>query len=206
MRQEASTGRRRPGRARDPGIDARVLAVANHKLSTVGFEAMSLSSVAHEAGTTRQALYRRWPSKSELAADALLAAADAGPVATSDDPLRDLITELTDFRRGVSLPGRLSLVGTMLQEGTDPEARARYQAKVIAPRRARILTIFERARALGLIDKDADLEVAITLCTGSWYARALAGSEPPKNWPARTAGLVWRAVGGAEALEALEAG
>jgi hypothetical protein len=123
-------------------------------------------------------------------------AAAAGPESSSADPLADLIAELHDFRRGISLPGRLSLVGTMLQDATAPAARARYQARVIAPRRARILTILQRAERLGLIDRAADLEVAITLCTGSWYATALAGLEPSADWPRRTALLVWRAVGG----------
>jgi AcrR family transcriptional regulator len=194
--RDQSTGYARRGRARDPNIDARVLTVANRHLSACGYEAMSLAAIAHEAGTTRQALYRRWPNKASLAAAALAAAADAGPAVRSADPLADLITELTDFRRGVSRPGRLSLVGTMLQDTTAPELRARYRAQVIAPRRQRIRAILERARDLGLIDHDADLEVAITLCTGSWYARALAGLPPPRNWPARTAKLVWRAVGG----------
>jgi hypothetical protein len=40
--------------------------------------------------------------------------------------------ELTDFQRGVSKPGRLSLVGTMLQDSTDAKLRARYQERVIA--------------------------------------------------------------------------
>lgn len=196
MPRSASIQKRGPGRARDPQIDARVLAVAHRHLSTLGYEAMSLAAVAQEAGTTRQALYRRWPDKAGLAADALLAAAVAKPKPASPDPLADLTAELADFQRGVSLPGRLSLVGTMLQDATAAEARARYQAKVIAPRRARIRAILERARQLGLIDADADLAVAVTLCTGSWYARALAGDRPPRNWPARTARLVWRAVGG----------
>jgi AcrR family transcriptional regulator len=184
------------GRARDPDIGARVLAVAGRHLASLGYEAMSLAAVAHEAGTTRQALYRRWPDKASLAADALLAAAEAHPEAASASPLDDLSAELADFQRGVSLPGRLSLVGTMLQDATAPEARARYQARVIAPRRARIRAILERASKLAMIDPDADLEVAVSLCTGSWYARALAGEAPPENWPARTAVLVWRAVGG----------
>ncbi|HEY4462443.1 MAG TPA: TetR/AcrR family transcriptional regulator [Streptosporangiaceae bacterium] len=188
--------RRRPGRARDRGIDTRVLAVANRHLSALGYEAMSLAAVAKEAGTTRQALYRRWPDKASLAADALLAAAAAGPEAESLDPLADLTAELTDFQRGVSLPGRLSLVGTMLQDATAAGARARYQARVIAPRRARIRASLERAQQLGLIDAGADLEIAVTLCTGSWYALALAGLAPPPDWPDRTAQLVWRAVGG----------
>lgn len=191
-----STSGQRRGRARDSGIDARVLTAAGRQLSTLGYEAMSLAAVAHEAGTTRQALYRRWPDKASLAADALLAAADTAPAADSPDPLADLTTELADFQRGVSIPGRLSLAGTMLQDSTAPELRARYRAHVVAPRRGRIKAILERARELGLIDADADLEVAVTLCTGSWYARALAGQSPPGNWPARTAALVWRSVGG----------
>jgi AcrR family transcriptional regulator len=191
-----STAGRHPGRARDPGIGARVLDVAHRHLSTLGYEAMSVAAVAQEAGTTRQALYRRWPDKASLAADALIAAADAGPEVATDDPLADLTAELADFQRGVSRPGRLSLVGTMLQDSTAPEARKRYQAQVIAPRRRRLRAILERARTLGLIDTDADLDVAVTMGTGSWYARALAGDDPPPGWPARTAALIWRAVGG----------
>ena len=191
-----SNAERKPGRARDPGIDARVLAVASRHLSNLGYEAMSLAAVAHEAGTTRQALYRRWPDKASLAADALLTVAEAYPEAAAASPLADLSGKLADFQQGVSLPGRLSLVGTMLQDATAPEARARYQARVVAPRRARIRAILERARKLGMIDANADLEVAVSLCTGSWYALALAGQSPPGNWPARTAALVWRAAGG----------
>jgi AcrR family transcriptional regulator len=191
-----STAGRHRGRARDPGIDARVLAAAHRHLSALGYEAMSVAAVAEEAGTTRQALYRRWPDKASLAADALKAAADAGPEAATDNPLADLVAELTDFQRGVSRPGRLSLVGTMLQDSTAPQARQRYQAQIIAPRRRRIRVILERAQRLGFIDADADLEVAVTMSTGSWYARALAGDAPPRGWPTRTAALVWRAVGG----------
>ena len=189
----------RRGRARDPEIDARVLEVANRHLSALGYEAMSLAAVAQEAGTTRQALYRRWPDKASLAAAALQAAIEAGPATTSQDPLAALVAELSDFQRGVSRPGRLSLVGTMLQDGTAPEALTRYRSAVVAPRRRRILAILKRAQELGLIDGDADLEIAVSMCTGSWYGRALAGVAPPDNWPARTAALVWRAVGGSPA-------
>ena len=196
MIPQSSTAPVRRGRVRDPDIDARILAVAHRQLSAVGYEAMSLAAVAHQAGTTRQALYRRWPTKASLAAAAVQAAADAEPEVSSQDPLADLVAELADFQRGVSRPGRLSLVGTMLQDSTAPELLARYRAQVIAPRRGRILAILQRAQQLGRIAPDADLEIAITVGTGSWYARALAGLPPPPDWPARTAALVWRAVGG----------
>jgi AcrR family transcriptional regulator len=196
MSAGASTAGRARGRTRDPDIDARVLAVCYRHLSVSGYEAMSLVAVAEEAGTTRQAIYRRWPSKASLAAAALMAAADTRRARPSENPFADLVVELADFQRGVSLPGRMSLVGTMLQDSTAADLRKRYQVQVVAPRRGRLRAILERAQELGLVDRDADLEVAVTLCTGSWYARTLAGAPPPRDWPRRTASLVWRALGG----------
>lgn len=163
---------------------------------------MSVAAVAQEADTTRQALYRRWPTKASLAAAALTAAIDTPATAPSGDPLADLTSELANFQHGISRSGRLSLVGTMLQDSTAPEALTRYRDRVVAPRRGRIRAILDRAHDLGLIDPDADLEVAVTMCTGSWYARALAGTPPPPDWPARTATLIWRAVGGTPSTRA----
>ena len=194
---------RRFGRARDSDIDARILAAARRQLATLGYEAMSVASVAEEAGTTRQALYRRWSSKADLA-DAAVAGIDdsAEPGAApsvpgaASHPFHDLVRELTDFQRGITRPGRLSLAGTMLQESTEPEVQASYRAKVVAPRRQRLRIILERAAALGLIDTGADLDVAVAMATGNWYGRELAGDPAPAHWPRRSAELVWRAVGG----------
>ena len=196
MNLQVQTPVRRAGRARDPHIDERILAIARDQLSASGYDAMSLSAVAHAAGTTRQALYRRWPTKADLAAAVVSDTVDTENGIASDAPYDDLVAELENFQHGVSRPGRMSLVGTMLQDNTSPELRSRYQEQVIAPRRFRIRSYFLRAQQMGLIDSNADLGVAVTLCTGSWYARALAGIEPPQDWPRRTASLVWRAVGG----------
>lgn len=184
------------GRSRDTDIDTRVLRVAGRQLSRAGYDAMSLAAIAAEAGTTRQALYRRWATKAELAAAVVAQLADEETGRSSADPFGDLVRELADFQRGVSRTGRLSLVGTMLQDTTDGDVRAQYRARVVAPRRRRIRDILDRAAELKMIDADADLDVAVTMTTGSWYGRALAGDRPPEDWPARTAALIWRAVGG----------
>ncbi|MEY9966214.1 AcrR family transcriptional regulator [Streptacidiphilus sp. MAP12-16] len=187
----------RVGRARDAALDERILDAARRQLSVLGYEGMSVAAVAQEAGTTRQALYRRWPSKAELAEAAISTIEEpADRPAADGHPFEALVAELADFQRGVSRPGRLSLVGTMLQETTEPDVLDRYRDRVIAPRRRRLLAIFDSARSLGVIDDDADVTVALTMCTGSWYGRALAGAPVPPDWPRRVATLVWRALGG----------
>lgn len=176
------------------------MSVATCHLALQGYKAMSLAAVADEARTSRQALYRRWPNKAELVAAVITTIAES-PERPGDDtpvaePFKALVAELADFRRGVSLPGRLSLVGTMLQDSTEPEVVTRYRGTVVAPRRQRLRRILAWAQELGLIDADADIDVAVTMCTGCWYGRALAGTPPPPRWAERAAALVWRAVGG----------
>jgi AcrR family transcriptional regulator len=190
--------RGRRGRPRSAAIDEAVLAAARRQLAEDGYAALSFAAVAEEAGTTRPAIYRRWSTKAALAESAMasIPAEEARPAAPATHPFTDLVAELADFRRGVSLPGRLSLVGTMLQTTTAPDATARYRARVVAPRRVRLRAIFERAAADGALDREADIAVAVTMLTGSWYARCLAGEEEPDEWPRRTAELVWRALGG----------
>ncbi len=143
----------RRGRPRSATIDEAVLAAARRQLADGGYASLSFAAVAEEAGTSRPAIYRRFATKAALAESAMASFPAEAPPAPASDPFADLVAELSDFRRGVSLPGRLSLVGTMLQSTTDPEAAARYRARVIAPRRARLRAILERAAADGLIDR-----------------------------------------------------
>lgn len=194
---DSPPGTKRAGRLRDQAIDARVLAVAGRHLARRGYDALSLAAVADEADTSRQSLYRRWPDKASLAAAVVASVADGTNTAGSPrDPFAALVAELTDFQRGVSRAGRLSLVGTMLQDGTDADVLEGYRARIVAPRRQRLRAILEAAQQAGLLDAEADLEVAVSMCTGSWYGRALAGTPPPPRWPQRAAALVWRSLGG----------
>jgi AcrR family transcriptional regulator len=187
---------RRAGRPRDRSIDDRVLEVARRHLAKHGYEAMSLAAVAEEAGTTRQALYRRWSGKADLATAAIAAMSRAEERRPSGDPYADLVRELEAFRRGISRPDGISMVGAMLVESTDPRLRALYRERIVAPRRARLREILERARDGGLLDPDADIDVALGSLTGNWYGTALAGDPPPARWAERVARLVWRGLGG----------
>jgi AcrR family transcriptional regulator len=193
---DRAMGERIAGRPRDSEIDRRVLEAARRLLAAHGYEALSVSRVAQEAGTTRQALYRRWSTKADLATAAIAALSEASERPPTDDPFAELVAELEAYRRGVGRPDGVSMVGTMLLRSTDPALVALYRERIVAPRRARLRGILERACAAGHLPADADLELVVPMLTGSWYALALAGGRPPADWPDRVARLAWRAAGG----------
>ncbi len=188
---------RRPhGRPRDAGIDAAVLETTLRHLARDGFAGLSLAAVAADAGTTRPALYRRWKDKTALAVAAVARLAAVEPPPVTGEPFDDLVVELEHFRHCITEAGALPLVGLMLGDGVDPEVRAQYDAEIVAPRRARFRAILTAAQERGDLPADADLTVAGSFLTGSWYSLALVGVEAPADWAERVATLVWRACGG----------
>ncbi|MFD9407252.1 TetR/AcrR family transcriptional regulator [Streptomyces sp. NPDC059989] len=60
-----------PGRRRGPELERAILDAALEQLSTVGWNALTMEGVAAGAHTGKAALYRRWPSKADLVAEAL---------------------------------------------------------------------------------------------------------------------------------------
>ena len=182
------------GRKRDSAIDAALLGVAQRHLAHFGYEAMSLAAVAEEAGTTRQALYRRFASKADLATAAVASMSSAEERPESDDPLADLVRELQSFAVGVSRPNGMSLIGTMIQSSAEPELVESFRQRLVEPRRDRIRSILRRGVLAKALRSDADVETAVSFCTGSWYAYAVAGVRPPRDWPKRCAHLVWRSL------------
>ena len=82
------------------------------------------------------------------------------------------------------------------QELFDRQLRARYRSRLVEPRRNRLRVILQRGIEDGSLNPDADIEAALTMMTGSWYARSLASDRPLTRWPDRIAALVWRSLGG----------
>lgn len=172
-----------------------MLAATRHQLAQRGYDALSVAAVAAAAETTRQAVYRRWPTKADLATAAVADLSRAEERTPADDPEADLVRELEAFRAGISRPDGLSMVGTMLQSSTDPELVRYFRERIISPRRTRLRAILERA----VVDRPTDpvdLDVAVSTLTGSWYAHALAGDPPPPDWATRLARHTLTALAG----------
>ena len=181
------------GRPRDAAIDGSVLEAALAELAAKGYAGFSLTSVADAAGTTRPALYRRWRDKTALVVDAVARLAEADPPPVTGEPFTDLVAELENFRHCSSEAGALPVAGLMLGDDVGPDVRRAYLDRVVAPRRARLRAVLRSAVDRGELDPGADLEVAGSFLTGSWYSFHVAAQPVPDDWARRVASLVWAA-------------
>ncbi len=187
----ATLAARTPGRPRAPETDERILDAAYRLLTQQGFVRMSMDAVAAEAGVTKPTIYRRWPSKIELAMAALVATCDNSRPAVVGDTRADLIAEMEHFRRAILRPYGMSLLGTVLaEEHETPELLAAFRQYLVAPRRQALTALLGAAQARGELVADADIGLAVNLLVGALYAQYLASTPFAEDWSARVVDAV----------------
>jgi len=179
------------GRPKDPDLERAIIDAALEILRSSGLDGLTYVAVAARAGTTRPAIYRRYPDVTGLAVAAVASLAEATAPERTGDHLHDLTVELATFRSGILDANGLSLTAVVLSEATDAAIKEAYRAAVVAPRRSRIAEIIAAAADDGTISAGpATQRLLVTMCTGSWYAYAVAGTTPPRDWPRRTAAII----------------
>ena len=166
---------RGPGRPRSASADAAILAAALKLFTERGFAGASLEAVAEAAGVARTTLYRRWTSKAALIAEAIAAGRGAPELdLTASDlsvaGLRDALVEA--ISRTLTAPEFRSVMARLVGAGPDhPELLAVYWRAYMAPRRAALVQVIERARAEGMIPPGAaaraDPEILLDLIGGA---------------------------------------
>lgn len=190
----ASPGRA-PGRPRSRETESRILEAALRLLAEEGYRRMSLDQVAAEAGASKPTLYRRWPSKADLATAALRTIQLAEPPVDTGSTLGDLTGTLENFRRSLLRPQGMTLIGTVLaEEFQTPELLRLFRERIVARRRAMLRAILERAEQRKELRPGADLDAAVNLLVGAFYARYLAASEIPLSFAGEVAGIVWNGI------------
>ena len=156
-------------------------------MASEGYSRMSMDAVAAQAGVTKAAIYRRFDGKAALATAALASLRDRRPQQVSDDPRADLVEELRRFRAGVERPHGMAMLGTVLaEEAHVPELLRHFREDLVLPRRARLRGVLGRAR----LRPGLDVETALSMLVGSYYAAYLARGRPPRGWERRMADAV----------------
>jgi len=171
----------RPGRPRDRQIDVAVLRATLAALAESGYRGLTLEEVARRAGTTKPAIYRRWPSRQRLVLSALrrrlgeARAPDTGcTLCDLDECLKVFVAA---FRR---MPP--DVIGPLFADcASDRELRAAFMSTLFDPPRAAVRETLQRSRARGDLRDDVDIALILDLIGSLVHYRALFGHAPTSN-------------------------
>ncbi|OBI11677.1 TetR family transcriptional regulator [Mycobacterium sp. E2327] len=184
------------GRPRDLRIDAAVLRATVELLAETGYSGLLVSAIAERAGTSKPAIYRRWPSKAHLVHEAVfpIGAATAIPdTGSPPDDLREMVRRamafLTTPAARAALPG---LVGEMAADPTLHSALLERFADVIAGGLAEWL---QAAAARGEVRADVSAaELAEAVAGLILVALLTRAKELDDAWVDRTTTLLLKGI------------
>ncbi|MER6617283.1 TetR/AcrR family transcriptional regulator [Streptomyces xantholiticus] len=172
-----------PLRRRGPVLERAILEAALEQLSTVGWSGFTMEGVAAGAQTGKAAVYRRWPSKEDLVADALEAGlprldedADQGGVREDLFHVCRRVRDAMFSRTGIALR-------SVLHE-CDAVAAERFQGvivnRVVQPSKELFRAVVQRGVSRGDVRADAACELVLDVIPGLlMYRSKVCGSE----WP-----------------------
>jgi AcrR family transcriptional regulator len=171
----------RLGRPRNPEIDAAVLSATLAALDEYGYGRLTIEEIARRAGTTKPAIYRRWPSRQRLvlaALDQRLGAARAPDTGCTlcdlDECLKVFVAA---FRR---MPP--DVLGPLFADcAGDRELRAAFMTTLFEPPRTAVRETLDRAHGRGDLREDVDLDLVLDLIGSFVHYRVLFGHAPTSN-------------------------
>lgn len=182
----------RRGRPRDPRLGNALLAAAERQLRERGYGGMSLESVAADAGTTVPSLLRRFGSKTALAV-AVVDSLRIDPLPRRlGRPRDDALAILMNFERNLRRDHSMQLLGTLLaEEERTPQLLGRFRARLSRPRRDALRGVLQAGIEGGSLPRDLDVEVAVNLLIGSFYARYISDGAIPRGWAGQVLAQLW---------------
>jgi AcrR family transcriptional regulator len=128
------------GRPRAEDRTPAILEAAKELMGEVGYDRLRIQDVADRAGAGLATLYRRWPTKQALVADAIRYHAEALLPPVLDDPRSDLMAVYRALTDKLCGEGGEVLPGLLAALRMEPELAAVVRDQVLRP-------MLERARA-----------------------------------------------------------
>ncbi len=167
-------GKRAPGRPRSEQARQAILRSTLELLGTSGFAGMTIEAVAMRARVGKTTVYRWWPNKAALVADAFasdtirqLHFPDTGSVRT--DMSRQMRQLIKIFR---SSRGRI--VSAILAGGqNDKDLIAAFRARFLWPRRREAYATLRRGISRGELRRNIDKDLLLDSLYGPIYMRFL---------------------------------
>ena len=172
---------RRPGRPREEATEQAITTAAREVLADKGVARMSMEHVAAKAGVAKSTLYRRWPSKVELAVHAVAVTFDEIEIEDHGSLAADMRAGIGEAARLLRDPSTGGAYAALLAESArDPEGVGQKVRESLSTRlHALVATSVERAIGRGEIRQDMiDVDLLADVVVGSVMHRALVTGEP----------------------------
>ncbi|MGD0554040.1 MAG: TetR/AcrR family transcriptional regulator [Streptosporangiaceae bacterium] len=184
----SETAPRRPhtGRRRNDAAKAAILD-ATFRLLSDPRATVTIDAIAAEAGVGRQTIYRWWPTKGAVVADALARQAlELVPERDTGSFAADLTAFLTDSFTGLRDGAMVSRLREIVAGAQQDEHVAQVLTDFTAVRRAALRDLLERGQQAGELRPDADLDMLIDMAYGVLYYRLLVRHAPLDERAARS--------------------
>ena len=200
MKQPTSSSRhqaRNTGRPRDPKTDQVILQTALRILSDRGYFGLSIEKVAADAGVGKTTIYRRFPSKGELAAAAVATLKEEiGPPPDTGDTRLDLVEMIVQKQVAFEQGPVFAMIGALLvEERRNPDLIRIFRERILWPQRDEVIGILRRGVKRGEIREDADLEIAVQAIVGSMIAGHIVGFPVSRARAERVVDAIWGGLG-----------
>ncbi|MFI8180941.1 TetR/AcrR family transcriptional regulator [Actinacidiphila glaucinigra] len=157
-----------------PRSASKILDAARDALSAQGYPALTIEAVAAAAGVGKSTIYRWWPNKEALIADALAEIFRAEEIPDLGDTRAELrhavdmtIDNYTNEDIAASLP---ALAAGLLPH---PELMARFRETFLHRKRANIATALRRGIQRGDLPHDLDTDLVQDIWAGTILYRRL---------------------------------
>jgi AcrR family transcriptional regulator len=183
------------GRPRDPRIDEAVLRAAADLVVESGYAEVTMAAIAARAGTSKPAVYRRWPSKAHLLHEAAFPDDERLALPESDSLADDLAEMLRRTAAAFADPvARAVIPGLVAEFAADPTLH-----RALLERFGGAWKLFgDRVRLAaerGEIRADADPDVLIETVAGASLMRLILTGDPlDETWVRNTTDLLMRGI------------
>jgi len=184
------------GRPRDPRIDSAVLDATVDLLGETGYAALSVDVIAKQAGTSKPAIYRRWPSKAHLVHEAVFPLSESTELPDTGTLLGDVREMLRRTVEVLTTPAaRAALPGIVGEAAADPSLHAALLERFGHVLSRGLTAWLETAAARGEVRADvAAADVVDAIAGISFLALITHGDTLDAAWVERTAGLITRGI------------
>jgi AcrR family transcriptional regulator len=184
------------GRPRDPRIDDSVLRATVALLSRSGYADLSVDAIAKRAGTSKPAIYRRWPSKAHLVHEAVFPISEATELPDTGSLSGD-VREMVRRSTGVltTPAARAAMPGLLAEMATDPTLHAKLLGRFGDVTSRGMTERLDSALSRGEVRADVTAADLVEAIAGmALMAIITRNHELDDAWVERTATLITKGI------------